>query len=51
MTQFTLISRPTLVFKVVKKYLASGFIPSVKGVSVCGRFQTYARIADVVEIV
>jgi len=49
MTQFKLISRD-MTFNVVKEYLAAGFIPSVKGVSVCGRFETCARVADVVEI-
>lgn len=49
MTQFKLISRD-ITFNVVKEYLAAGFIPSVKGVSVCGRYQTCARIADVVEV-
>ena len=46
MKQFKLISRD-LVFNVVKFYNAAGFIPSVKGVSVCGRYQTCARIVDV----
>ena len=45
--RFTLISRPTLIFKAVKLYNAAGFILSVVGVSECGRFTTCARIADV----
>jgi hypothetical protein len=32
---------------VVREYLAAGFIPSVIGVSLCGRFQTIARVEDV----
>lgn len=45
--RFTLIGRPTMVFKAVKTYKAAGFIPSVVGVSECGRFTTCARIEDV----
>ena len=45
--RFTLIGRPTLIFKTVKVYQAAGCIPSVYGVSECGRFTTCARIADV----
>lgn len=45
--RFTLISRPTMVFKAVRTYLAAGFIPSVYGISECGRFTTCARIDDV----
>lgn len=37
-------------FSVCTTYLAAGFIPSVKGVSTDGRFQTIARIADVIQI-
>lgn len=45
--RFTLISRPTLIFKAIKIYKAAGFIPSVVGVSECGRWTTTARIEDV----
>ena len=45
--RFALISRPTLVFKAVRLYRAAGFIPSVCGVSECGRYATCARIEDV----
>lgn len=45
--RFTLISRPTMIFVAVKTYKAAGFIPSVVGVSECGRYTTCARIEDV----
>lgn len=45
--RFTLIGRPGMIFQTVRTYLAAGCIPSVYGVSICGRYQTYARIADV----
>ena len=46
--QFTLNSRPQgPVFRVVRQYRAAGFIPSVYGVSLDGKFQTCARIEDV----
>lgn len=45
---FTLIGRPTLTFRVVRRYDAGGFIPSVVGVSLDGTRQTTARIADCV---
>lgn len=38
------------VFRVVKTYQAAGFIPAVVGVSLCGRFKTTARIADIVSV-
>lgn len=44
---FTLIGRPTMVFRVVKQYKAAGFIPSVIGVTLDGKYQTAARIEDV----
>jgi hypothetical protein len=48
MKKFKLIGRPSIIFNVVKEYLAAKTIPSVKGISECGKYQTYARIADVV---
>lgn len=45
--RFTLIGRPTMVFVAVKTYNAAGFIPSVVGVSECGRYTTCARVEDV----
>lgn len=44
---FRLISRPN-VFRVVREYKAAGFIPSVVGVTLDGKFQTVARAADVI---
>ena len=44
------LSSHGMVFSVVKEYLAAGFIPSVKGVSLCGKYQTCARIVDVEEV-
>ena len=46
-TKFTLIGYPTLIFKVVKRYQAAGFIPSVVGHTLDGKRQTVARVADV----
>lgn len=46
--QFTLASRPAVVFDVVKFYKAAGFIPSVIGRTADGRYQTAARVVDVV---
>ncbi len=48
MTHFALIGRPTLIFRVVRSYLAAGFIPSVVGHTLDGKRQTVARVADVV---
>lgn len=45
---FHLISRPTLTFRAVEVYKAAGHIPSVKGVTLDGKRQTFARIEDVV---
>lgn len=50
MTHFTLISRPTLVFAVARTFLAAGFIPSVVGITLDGKRQTVARVADVTEV-
>ena len=47
MTHFVLIGRPTLIFKVVKFYLAAGFIPAVKGITLDGKHETCARVDDV----
>jgi hypothetical protein len=47
MSHFTLIGYPTLIFRVVRFYDAAGFIPSVVGVTLDGKRQTVARIADV----
>ena len=47
MTHFSLISRPGLIFRVVRVYMAAGFIPSVYGISLCGKRCTVARLADV----
>ena len=44
--QFTLKSHG-MVFLETKRYEAAGFIPSIHGVSLCGRYQTTARIADI----
>ena len=45
--QFRLEGR-AMIFNLIKEYDAAGFIPSVLGVSVCGRYQTCARIADII---
>ena len=45
--QFKLIGRAT-VFVVVREYLAAGFIPSVVGHTLDGKYQTVARKADVI---
>ena len=45
--KFRLI-RTATVFIVAKEYLAAGFIPSVHGISLCGKKQTCARIADII---
>ena len=45
--KFRLIGNTTS-FSVAKEYLAAGFIPSVVGISQCGRKQTCARIADII---
>lgn len=50
MEKFTLIGYPTLIFRVIKRYNAAGFIPSVVGVSECGTKKTTARIVDVLEV-
>lgn len=47
MKQFTLIGYPTLIFNVAKRYDYFG-IDTVKGVSIDGKKQTVARVADVV---
>lgn len=45
---FKLISRDTR-FRVVNRYNAlGGTLPCVVGVSECGRYQTVARVVDVV---
>jgi len=43
---FRLIGR-NMKFKVVKEYLAAGFIPSVMGITIDGKFKTLARIEDI----
>ena len=43
---FRLIGR-TNIFRAIKVYDAAGFIPSVVGISLDGKFQTVARIVDV----
>lgn len=48
MTRFTLIGRPTLVFRVVAAGLYAG-IPCVLGHTLDGNFRTLARVADVVD--
>jgi len=49
MQTFRLISRPN-VFRVVRTYKAAGFIPSVYGVTLDGKFQTCARVEDVIKL-
>lgn len=46
-THFALLAQPTLIFRVVKAYDAAGFIPSLVGVTLDGKRQTAARVADV----
>jgi hypothetical protein len=46
-THFTLPGRTGAPFKVIKVYDAAGFIPSVLGESIDGKWRTAARIADV----
>lgn len=43
---FKLIGRD-MTFRAVHRYNAAGFIPSVVGISTCGKFRTVARIEDV----
>lgn len=38
------------VFYTVEKRLVAGFIPTLIGVSECGKFKTSARIGDLIEI-
>lgn len=46
--QFTLIGRPHgPIFRVVRAYKAAGSIPSYYGISLDGKWQTCARVADV----
>lgn len=45
--KFRLIGRTT-EFTAVKFYKAAKFIPCVKGITADGKFQTCARIADVI---
>ena len=48
MTHFTLIGYPTLIFKVVREFtMLAGTVPCVKGVTLDGKRQTVARVADV----
>lgn len=44
--RFRLISRTT-EFVVENEFLAAGFIPAVRGVTLDGKFQTCPRIADI----
>lgn len=44
---FRLIGRTGPVFRMTEYVDVLGFIPCVKGVSLCGRWQTIARIEDV----
>lgn len=46
---FKLIGR-TNIFRVTRTYLAAGFIPSVVGVTLDGKYRTVARVADVEEV-
>src|SRR5712692_4863501 len=46
---FRLTSQAT-VFRATRAYLAAGFIPSVHGVTLDGKRQTCARIADIIEV-
>lgn len=46
MHHFKLIGHTT-VFRETLQYLAEGSIPTIVGVSLCGRFRTCARIIDV----
>lgn len=49
MRKFVLIGRPHgPIFDVVKSYKALGDVPAVKGLSECGRKETFAREVDVV---
>ena len=48
MTHFTLISRPTLLFRVDRFYQAAGNILSVVGITLDGKYSTVARVADVI---
>jgi|KBSMisStandDraft_5_1062788.scaffolds.fasta_scaffold3725247_1 hypothetical protein len=51
MTHFTLVGRPALIFRTVCQFDAASFIPSVTGITLDGRRQTTAPIADVVPVV
>jgi hypothetical protein len=46
-TTFRLIGQTT-VFRIVRQYLAAGYIPSVYGHTLDGKHQTCARLADIV---
>ena len=46
---FRLASQAT-VFRATRAYMAAGFIPSVHGVTLDGKRQTCARIADIIEV-
>lgn len=39
-----------LTFRVVKTYLAAGFIPSVVGYTLDGKRQTVARVVDIEKV-
>lgn len=45
---FTLLDRPGLVFRTVRRYMAAERIPSVEGVTLDGTQRTAARVVDVV---
>lgn len=49
-THFALLAQPTLIFRTVKAYDAAGFIPSLVGVTLDGKRQTTARVADVAPV-
>ena len=46
-TTFTLIGRVGPTFRIIRRWDYFG-IPCVKGISLCGRWQTVARVVDVV---
>ena len=46
---FRLIGRTTRL-RVVRKYSAAGFLPAVVGHTIDGKFQTAARIADIIPL-
>lgn len=50
MTYFRLIGQTT-IFRVVRRYIALGDVPCVVGITLNGKRQTHARIADILAMI